>query len=230
MPIRARIDMLATGIRTPIGIKVFGSDLAQMERVAREIEAVVPNVPGTTSAYAERLTGGSTVEHRYSQRSDAPDRRNDGRRNDFVDRSHTGGHPCDLCARDALANAARAHHRRIIPTLGAITMKITQLLLAAILAGATAATLAQHSGHPPAAGAPAATELADGEVRRIDLARGTILLKHGDIPNLGMGPMTMGFKLKDPAAAKDLKVGDKVKFAAEQQGETLIVTQIRKTP
>jgi Cu(I)/Ag(I) efflux system membrane protein CusA/SilA len=58
MPIRARIDMLATGIRTPIGIKVFGSDLAQIERVAREIEAVVPNVPGTTSAYAERLTGG----------------------------------------------------------------------------------------------------------------------------------------------------------------------------
>jgi Cu(I)/Ag(I) efflux system membrane protein CusA/SilA len=58
MPIRARIDMLASGIRTPIGIKVFGSDLAQMEKVAREIETVVRNVPGTTSAYAERLTGG----------------------------------------------------------------------------------------------------------------------------------------------------------------------------
>jgi Cu(I)/Ag(I) efflux system membrane protein CusA/SilA len=58
MPIRARIDMLSTGIRTPIGIKVFGSDLAQMEKVAREIETVVRNVPGTTSAYAERLTGG----------------------------------------------------------------------------------------------------------------------------------------------------------------------------
>jgi Cu(I)/Ag(I) efflux system membrane protein CusA/SilA len=58
MPIRARIDMLSTGIRTPIGIKVFGSDLEQMEKVAREIETVVRNVPGTTSAYAERLTGG----------------------------------------------------------------------------------------------------------------------------------------------------------------------------
>lgn len=58
MPIRARIDMLATGIRTPIGIKVFGADLGQMEKVAREIETVVRNVPGTTSAYAERLTGG----------------------------------------------------------------------------------------------------------------------------------------------------------------------------
>ncbi|HSQ73276.1 MAG TPA: CusA/CzcA family heavy metal efflux RND transporter, partial [Rubrivivax sp.] len=58
MPIKARIDMLSTGIRTPIGIKVFGSNLADMERVAREIETVVRNVPGTTSAYAERLTGG----------------------------------------------------------------------------------------------------------------------------------------------------------------------------
>jgi Cu(I)/Ag(I) efflux system membrane protein CusA/SilA len=58
MPIKARIDMLSTGIRTPIGIKVFGSDLVEMEKVAREIEAVVRNVPGTTSAYAERLTGG----------------------------------------------------------------------------------------------------------------------------------------------------------------------------
>jgi len=58
MPIRARIDMLSTGIRTPIGIKVFGSSLEEMERVAREIETVVRNVPGTSSAYAERLTGG----------------------------------------------------------------------------------------------------------------------------------------------------------------------------
>jgi Cu(I)/Ag(I) efflux system membrane protein CusA/SilA len=58
MPIKARIDMLSTGIRTPIGIKVFGTDLAQMERLAKEIEAVVKAVPGTTSAYAERITGG----------------------------------------------------------------------------------------------------------------------------------------------------------------------------
>ena len=59
MPIKARIDMLSTGIRTPIGIKVFGKDLAEMERVAKEIEAVVKTVPGTTSAFAERITGGS---------------------------------------------------------------------------------------------------------------------------------------------------------------------------
>ena len=58
MPIRARIDMLSTGIRTPVGIKVFGSDLAQMEKVAREIETVVRQVPGASSVYAERITGG----------------------------------------------------------------------------------------------------------------------------------------------------------------------------
>ncbi|MFN7573187.1 MAG: efflux RND transporter permease subunit [Betaproteobacteria bacterium] len=62
MPIRARIDMLATGIRTPVGIKVFGTDLKEMERVARQIETVVRAVPGASSAYAERLTGGSYLE------------------------------------------------------------------------------------------------------------------------------------------------------------------------
>ncbi|MEF8709604.1 MAG: CusA/CzcA family heavy metal efflux RND transporter [Candidatus Accumulibacter propinquus] len=58
MPIKARIDMLSTGIRTPIGIKVFGKDLDEMEKLAKIIEAVVKTVPGTTSAFAERITGG----------------------------------------------------------------------------------------------------------------------------------------------------------------------------
>jgi len=58
MPIKARIDMLSTGIRTPIGIKVFGKDLGEMEKLAKQIETVVKAVPGTTSAFAERITGG----------------------------------------------------------------------------------------------------------------------------------------------------------------------------
>jgi len=58
MPIRARIDMLSTGIRTPVGIKVFGRDLGEIERLSREIEAIVKTVPGTSSAYAERVVGG----------------------------------------------------------------------------------------------------------------------------------------------------------------------------
>jgi Cu(I)/Ag(I) efflux system membrane protein CusA/SilA len=62
MPIKARIDMLATGIRTPIGIKVFGKNLAEIEKLAQAIEAAVKTVPGTTSAYAERVTGGYYVD------------------------------------------------------------------------------------------------------------------------------------------------------------------------
>ncbi|MBN9563505.1 MAG: efflux RND transporter permease subunit [Alphaproteobacteria bacterium] len=62
MPIKARIDMLSTGIRTPVGVKVFGPDLHELERLAGEVERVVHSVPGTTSAFAERLEGGRYVE------------------------------------------------------------------------------------------------------------------------------------------------------------------------
>nr|WP_200985034.1 CusA/CzcA family heavy metal efflux RND transporter [Rhizobium rhizogenes]QCL09246.1 heavy metal efflux pump, CzcA family protein [Rhizobium rhizogenes] len=58
MPIRARIDMLSTGIRTPVGVKVYGTDLGEMEKIARHIETVLKTVPGTSSAYAERVIGG----------------------------------------------------------------------------------------------------------------------------------------------------------------------------
>ena len=58
MPIKARIDMLSTGIRTPVGVKVYGNDLAEIDRLSKQIEAVVRKVPGTTSAFAERVLGG----------------------------------------------------------------------------------------------------------------------------------------------------------------------------
>ena len=62
MPIKTRIDMLATGIKTPVGIKVAGPDLAEIERIGREIERVVLGVPGTTSAYSERVAGGRYID------------------------------------------------------------------------------------------------------------------------------------------------------------------------
>jgi copper/silver efflux system protein len=62
MPIKARIDMLATGIRTPVGVKVFGPDLRELERLATDVERVVHGIPGTTSAFAERLEGGHYIE------------------------------------------------------------------------------------------------------------------------------------------------------------------------
>ncbi len=61
-PIRNRIDMLATGIKSPIGVKVYGSELAQIDRVAQEVEAVAREVPGVSSAIAERLTGGRYID------------------------------------------------------------------------------------------------------------------------------------------------------------------------
>jgi Cu(I)/Ag(I) efflux system membrane protein CusA/SilA len=58
MPIIGRIDMLATGIRTPVGIKIFGPDLAELERIGKEVEQSVQMVPGTRSAFAERAVSG----------------------------------------------------------------------------------------------------------------------------------------------------------------------------
>jgi Cu(I)/Ag(I) efflux system membrane protein CusA/SilA len=58
MPIQGRNDMLATGIRTPVGVKIFGEDLAELERIGSEVEAAVRMVPGTRSAFAERTVSG----------------------------------------------------------------------------------------------------------------------------------------------------------------------------
>jgi Cu(I)/Ag(I) efflux system membrane protein CusA/SilA len=58
MPIKARLDMLSTGIRTPVGVKVSGADLAVIQKTALEIESALQNVPGTRSVYAERVAGG----------------------------------------------------------------------------------------------------------------------------------------------------------------------------
>ncbi|PTU31536.1 efflux RND transporter permease subunit [Stenotrophobium rhamnosiphilum] len=63
-PIRNRIDMLATGIKSPVGIKIAGPDLKVIEKIGEEIEAVVKKVPGTSSAFSERVSGGRYIEVR----------------------------------------------------------------------------------------------------------------------------------------------------------------------
>jgi Cu(I)/Ag(I) efflux system membrane protein CusA/SilA len=68
MPIKNRIDMLTTGIRTPVGIKIFGSDLTQIEKIARELEPVLQAVPGTRSVYGERVSGGFFVDFDLKRR------------------------------------------------------------------------------------------------------------------------------------------------------------------
>ncbi|MFY9997447.1 MAG: efflux RND transporter permease subunit [Leclercia sp.] len=70
-PVRNRLDMLATGIKSPVGIKVNGSNLADIERIAQQIEQVVKQVPGVTSALAERLAGGRYVDIRIDRQKAA---------------------------------------------------------------------------------------------------------------------------------------------------------------
>ncbi len=62
MPIKTRIDMLSTGIKTPVGIKIAGPDLSELERLGKEVEGVVKPLPGTLSAYAERVMGGNYLD------------------------------------------------------------------------------------------------------------------------------------------------------------------------
>ena len=58
MPIKARIDMLSTGVRSPVGIKIFGADLKEIERIGEKIETIIKTIPGTSSVFAERTAGG----------------------------------------------------------------------------------------------------------------------------------------------------------------------------
>jgi len=62
MPIKTRIDMLSTGIKTPVGIKIGGPDLRELERIGKQVEAVVKGLPGTLSAYSERVMGGTYLD------------------------------------------------------------------------------------------------------------------------------------------------------------------------
>src|SRR5205807_3430315 len=66
-PIRNRIDMLATGIKSPVGIKVAGPDLSVIERVGGQIERLIKTIPGTASAYSERVTGGRYIEAKINR-------------------------------------------------------------------------------------------------------------------------------------------------------------------
>ena len=115
-------------------------------------------------------------------------------------------------------------------------MKTTHRFAAAVFAGLVSAIAALTSfaqdkpsalPTPPAASAAAATtELADGEIRKIDKENKKITLKHGDIKSLDMPGMTMVFQVKDAAMLDQVKVGDKVKFQAEKSGNNFVVTEI----
>jgi len=101
--------------------------------------------------------------------------------------------------------------------------------LALAPAASAQAPAADHSAHHGAAAD--AAELASGEVRRIDKAQGKITLRHGEIRSLDMPPMSMVFRVRDPAALDSVKVGDKVLFSAMKDGDgSYVVTAIRPAP
>lgn len=107
-------------------------------------------------------------------------------------------------------------------------MKFAHILAAAALtvaAGAHAQDTPKPA-KPASAASKAAMPLVDGEVRKLDAAAGLIVLRHGDIPNLGMPGMTMAFDVADKKMLRDLKVGDKVRFQAEMVKGKATVTEL----
>ena len=105
--------------------------------------------------------------------------------------------------------------------------------LTTVLVPGIAAASGDHGGHKPAAKpaatAPAgATPMADGEVRKIDKEQNKITLKHGEIKNLDMPPMTMVFRVKEAALLDQVKEGDKIRFTADRVGGQFTVTSIEK--
>jgi Cu(I)/Ag(I) efflux system periplasmic protein CusF len=108
-------------------------------------------------------------------------------------------------------------------------MKVHHILIAAVLAAAAAQAWAQGMSMPAksAATSASAMPLVDGEVRKLDPAEGLVVLKHGDIPNLAMPGMTMGFDVADKKMLDGLKVGDKVRFQAEMVKGKATVTELK---
>lgn len=109
---------------------------------------------------------------------------------------------------------------------------LTKLALATVftfssgtMAIAQDASHAGHAGH--GAAKAAAGEMVDGEVKKIDKEAGKITLRHGELKNLSMPPMTMAFRVKDPAVLDLVKTGDKVKFAAERMNGAITVVHLQ---
>ena len=108
-------------------------------------------------------------------------------------------------------------------------MKNTLFVVALILsaAGACAQGMSGMQMKPAASASQPAMPLIDAEVKKIDLQKSLIVLKHGDIPNLAMPAMTMGFDVADKKMLMGLKVGQKVRFQAAMVGGKATVTELK---
>ncbi|MBE0589981.1 MAG: hypothetical protein CVU36_04170 [Betaproteobacteria bacterium HGW-Betaproteobacteria-9] len=114
-----------------------------------------------------------------------------------------------------------------------ILLRLAARLAAIALIGST--TIAHSQTATPAPAAPVASPasslpLVAAEVRKVDLGAGKITLKHGEIPNLEMPPMTMVFQIRNPAQLGQIKVGDKVRFTAEKINGAYTVIDLQTAP
>ncbi len=103
-----------------------------------------------------------------------------------------------------------------------------QLILAAGLALPAYAQQMDHSAMGGASATQSAPSIADGVVRKVDRKAKTIILKHGAIPSLDMGPMTMQYRVKDASLLDKVKAGDEVKFSAVKAGGEYVVTHLER--
>jgi Cu/Ag efflux protein CusF len=116
---------------------------------------------------------------------------------------------------------------------------LTPILVLALGSGAAMAdptmdTSGQHAHDHPAATAAAPTDAAaaqtEGEVRKVDVAAQKLTVKHGRIENLGMSPMTMVFRVKDPAFLAQVKPGDQIKMRVERVDGALTIVALQRVP
>lgn len=110
---------------------------------------------------------------------------------------------------------------------------VLKLAVTSVFATSSFAAMAQdhahgaHAAHAAHAAAPAQQHaLTDGEIKKIDKDSGKLTIRHGELKNLGMSAMTMTFRTKDAAMLDKVKVGDKVKFAADRTNGALTVTHL----
>jgi Cu(I)/Ag(I) efflux system membrane protein CusA/SilA len=138
MPIKTRVDMLSTGIKTPVGIKLMGEDLQVLSDVGEKIEAVLREVPGTLSAYSERVTGGNFIDYRIKRREAARYGLTVGDIQDII-MSAVGGmnvtltveglerYPVNLRYGSELRDTPEKLRRILVPTPSGAQVPITQL-------------------------------------------------------------------------------------------------------
>lgn len=101
-------------------------------------------------------------------------------------------------------------------------------LLASLPLSAAQAAGADHSSHAGSAAPAAAGAMTSGEVRRVDAAGGKLTIRHAEIPNLEMPPMTMVFRVRDASMLQGLQQGDKIRFAAEKEGSQYVVVRLTR--